>query len=125
MRNLRSIDQVCGAVLIWIMRLALVAIIISIVVLLQPSRGSLPPGALVAALVASLGLAGSLIRRQYGMWLFLASFLTTMLCIWLAVDLIVLRGVWWEWPIAAVIQMGLPIIAVWYGLSSPRFREYF
>ena len=116
-----------ASTLIWVFRLALVAACSSLGFLMirTPLGFGSGTGMVLSFMfvLSATGLLASYFRRPFGMWVFLTAFLIVVASIWLSVDLLILKGTWWEWPIAVIVQMGIPVIIVWYALMNRDFRS--
>lgn len=110
-------------ILLWAMRtVCLGALIVAVLLFGADVETSTAVWAIALGLcvLGVVGLAASVVRRLSALRIFVSCFLVLMLAFWLSLDLLVLRVEWWEWPIAAVTQMGLPAIVAWYVLRSRK-----
>lgn len=127
MQYLRRIEEGVDMISLWIMRATCLGALSAMVMLARPETDATVfwTAAIVVSAAAVVGLGASAVRRPAAMRLLVVCFLLLFLAFWLSLDLVVLRVKWWEWPIAAVTQMGLPLVLAWYALRSPRFRAHF
>lgn len=74
-------------------------------------------------IVAVGGIAASFCKGPAAMWLFLGAFLCGICAICLTMNVLILRGEWWEKLIALLVQMGFPALAVLVCVLDDSFRK--
>lgn len=111
---------------IWFIRLCFMGLVVLISTFWISNSvgdvGQLVLGGMIA--VASLSLVLSFIRSKAALFFVFFAILIIPLSIFLAMDVLVLRGVRGEWYMLFV-QMGIPLVIAYYFLKSPAVRKYY
>ena len=94
------------------------------------SRASVKTDTLAIVILLCMTLGGGLaflvsfVRKPQALWFLCAFWVICPLACWLALDLIVLSGAWWEWVLMLPVQMAAPLVLVWCLWRSGRRHKY-
>lgn len=80
-------------------------------------------GAIIAA--CFLSAVATFVRSRVAQAFVIASVILVPFTIFVTVDILVLRGTWWEWLLMFPAQMGIPVLLACYLWKAPRVREFF
>lgn len=72
-----------------------------------------------------ISAVATFVRSRVAQAFVIATVILVPFTIFLAVDILVLRGTWWEWLIMFPAQMGIPVALACYLWKAPRVREFF
>jgi hypothetical protein len=72
-----------------------------------------------------IGFLGSFVRLRPSRFLVAFLLVAIPVSIFLPMDVLVLRGAWWEWLLMVPVQLGIPGALAWYILKSPDIRRFY
>ena len=74
--------------------------------------------------MSSGALIASFVRSRGSLVVVALSTIATPLILFLLMDILILRGAWWEWYMV-VVQMGIPVGVAYYMWKAPVVRNYY